>query len=118
LRGSFEPAFDRRFESGECYTPSVMWRKNHSEPEIREVMIQVGDKEIGIPYRPGPITVPGGIPVVPRWMLKLLRYGPDGEVIGVTIINAKWLLERDGRLTITLPHSVRVEAGELATALG
>lgn len=47
-----------------------------------------------------------------------VRFGADGEVIGVTIINAKWLLERDGHLTITLPHSVRVEAGELAAALG
>lgn len=47
-----------------------------------------------------------------------IRYGPDGEVIGVTIINARWLLERDGHLTITVPHSVRVEAGELAAALG
>ena len=47
-----------------------------------------------------------------------VRYGPDGEVIGVTIINARWLLERDGHLTITVPHSVRVEAGELAAALG
>jgi uncharacterized protein YuzE len=46
-----------------------------------------------------------------------VRYGPDGEVIGVTIINARWLLERDGHLTITVPHSVRVEAGELAAAL-
>jgi uncharacterized protein YuzE len=47
-----------------------------------------------------------------------VRYGPDSEVIGVTIINARWLLERDGHLTITVPHSVRVEAGELAAALG
>ena len=47
-----------------------------------------------------------------------VRYGPDGEVIGVTILNARWLLERDGHLTITVPHSVRVEAGELAAALG
>jgi uncharacterized protein YuzE len=46
-----------------------------------------------------------------------IRYGADGQVIGVTIINARWLLERDGHLTITLPHSVRVEAGELAAAL-
>ena len=45
-----------------------------------------------------------------------VRYGPDGQVIGVTIINARWLLERDGHLTITVPHSVRVEAGELAAA--
>jgi uncharacterized protein YuzE len=47
-----------------------------------------------------------------------VRYGANGEVISVTIINAKWLLERDGYLTITLPHSVRIEAGELAAALG
>jgi uncharacterized protein YuzE len=46
-----------------------------------------------------------------------VRYGPDGEVIGVTLINARWLLEHDGHLTITVPHSVRVEAGELAAAL-
>jgi uncharacterized protein YuzE len=46
-----------------------------------------------------------------------VRYGLDGELIGVTIINARWLLERDGHLTITVPHSVRVEAGELAGAL-
>jgi hypothetical protein len=51
-----------------------MWRKKHSEPEIREAMIRVGDKEIGIPYRPGqPTTVPSGIPVVPRRILKLLH---------------------------------------------
>jgi uncharacterized protein YuzE len=47
-----------------------------------------------------------------------VRYGSYGEVISVTIINAKWLLERDGYLTITLPHSVRIEADELAAALG
>jgi uncharacterized protein YuzE len=47
-----------------------------------------------------------------------VRYDANGEVVGVTIINAKWLLDRDGHLTITLPHSVRVEADELAVALG
>jgi uncharacterized protein YuzE len=47
-----------------------------------------------------------------------VRYDSDGQVIGVTIINARWLLERDGHLTITLPHAVRVEAGALAAALG
>jgi uncharacterized protein YuzE len=46
-----------------------------------------------------------------------VRYDEDGEVIGVTIINARWLLERDGYLTITFPHLVRVEADELAVAL-
>jgi uncharacterized protein YuzE len=47
-----------------------------------------------------------------------VRYDDSGEVIGVTIINARRIIEHDGYLTITLPHSVRVEAGELAAALG
>jgi uncharacterized protein YuzE len=46
-----------------------------------------------------------------------VRYDSKGEVIGVTIINARRIIERDGYLTITLPHSVRVDAGELAAAL-
>ncbi len=35
-----------------------------------------------------------------------------------SIINARWIVEHDGYLTITLPYSVRVEAGQLAAALG
>jgi YD repeat-containing protein len=46
-----------------------------------------------------------------------LRYDSEGRVIGVTIINARWLLERDGHVTITLPHEVQVAAGDLAGAL-
>jgi hypothetical protein len=51
-----------------------MLRKNHSEPEIREAIIKVGDKEIGIPYRPGQqMTVPTGISVFPKWFMRLLH---------------------------------------------
>jgi uncharacterized protein YuzE len=46
-----------------------------------------------------------------------VRYDSKREVIGVTIINARRIIERDGYLTITLPHSVRVDAGQLAAAL-
>ncbi len=46
-----------------------------------------------------------------------IRYGPNGEVIGVTIINAKFILGRDGHITITLPHEVRVDEEALASAL-
>jgi uncharacterized protein YuzE len=46
-----------------------------------------------------------------------VRYGDDGQVIGVTIINARRLLDRDGHLTITLPQEVHVTAGDLAGAL-
>lgn len=46
-----------------------------------------------------------------------VRYDDSGEVIGVTIINARQIIEHDGYLTITLPHAVRVQARELASAL-
>jgi uncharacterized protein YuzE len=46
-----------------------------------------------------------------------IRYGSGGQVIGVTIVNAKWLLDRDGYLKITVPHEVRVQPDELAAAL-
>ena len=46
-----------------------------------------------------------------------IRYDGEGQVIGVTIINARRLLERDGHVTITLPQEVHVAAGELAGAL-
>ena len=35
----------------------------------------------------------------------------------MTIINARWLLDRDGHVTITLPQEVQVAAGDLAGAL-
>jgi len=44
-------------------------------------------------------------------------YDANGEVISVTIINARRIIGRDGHVTITLPHAVRVEAKELAAAL-
>lgn len=46
-----------------------------------------------------------------------VRYNADGEVIGVTIINARWLLDRDGKVTITIPERVDVSADALAQAL-
>jgi uncharacterized protein YuzE len=46
-----------------------------------------------------------------------IRYDTDGHVIGVTIINARRLLDRDGHVTITLPQVVQVAAGDLAGAL-
>jgi uncharacterized protein YuzE len=46
-----------------------------------------------------------------------VRYGPDGEIIGITIVNARWLLDRDGKVTITMPERVEVSADALAPAL-
>ncbi len=42
-----------------------------------------------------------------------LRFDADGNVIGLTIINARWLLERDGEILVTLPEQVRVASATL-----
>lgn len=42
-----------------------------------------------------------------------VRYDESGGVIGITLVNAKWLLDRDGE--IELP--IRVRADDLAFAL-
>jgi uncharacterized protein YuzE len=39
-----------------------------------------------------------------------VRYAEDGSVIGVTIVNARWLLERDDEIRITIPSRVSSEA--------
>ena len=43
----------------------------------------------------------------------VVRYDEEGNVIGITLVNAKWLLERDGKIELT----VQVDANELAPAL-
>jgi uncharacterized protein YuzE len=42
--------------------------------------------------------------------------GP-GEIIGITIVNAKWLVERDGQITISVPEHIETSARDLAPAL-
>ena len=46
-----------------------------------------------------------------------VRFEEDGEVIGITIVNAKWLLERDGKITVTVPSLIETNAEDLAEAL-
>ncbi len=49
----------------------------------------------------------------------VLRYDDHGRIIGVTIVNARWYLERDGAITVTLPHPQwRASAGDLAPIVG
>jgi uncharacterized protein YuzE len=47
----------------------------------------------------------------------VLRYDADGRVIGLTIVNARWLLERDGTVNVTVPEHVAIGRDELADAL-
>ena len=46
-----------------------------------------------------------------------VRFDEDCNVIGVTIVNAKWLLDRDGKIGITVPEVIETSADELAPAL-
>jgi uncharacterized protein YuzE len=46
-----------------------------------------------------------------------VKLGESGEVIGITIVNAKWLLERDGKITVTVPNLIETNADDLAAAL-
>jgi uncharacterized protein YuzE len=46
-----------------------------------------------------------------------VRLDESGEVIGITIVNAKWLVERDGKLTVTVPSLIETNAADLARAL-
>lgn len=46
-----------------------------------------------------------------------VRLNAAGEIIGITIVNAKWLTERDGQITISVPERIETSASELAPAL-
>jgi uncharacterized protein YuzE len=48
----------------------------------------------------------------------IVRFDANDELIGVTIVNAKWLLERDGTLSVTFPErSATADTRELEAAL-
>ena len=50
--------------------------------------------------------------------VRLLRYDARGRLVGVTIVNARWLLEQDEQVTITLPKPIQVDRDALAAAIG
>lgn len=45
-----------------------------------------------------------------------VEYDDSGRVVAMTLVNVRWLLDRDGELTITWPAG-HVKADELAEAL-
>jgi YD repeat-containing protein len=46
-----------------------------------------------------------------------LRYDERGELIGVTFINAAWILERDGDVVVSIPVPSHVPAEDIGPAL-
>jgi hypothetical protein len=48
----------------------------------------------------------------------LVRFAPGTQrIVGLTVINERWLLDRDGRLVVTVAETVEVSADELAAAM-
>lgn len=45
-----------------------------------------------------------------------VEYDDTGRLVGMTLVNVRWLLERDGQLTITWPAG-QLSADDLAPAL-
>jgi uncharacterized protein YuzE len=45
-----------------------------------------------------------------------LQFGDDGSLIAITIVNARSIYEREGRIPITLPEH-RIEATDLGAVL-
>jgi uncharacterized protein YuzE len=46
-----------------------------------------------------------------------VRLDESGDVLGITIVNAKWLLARDGKIAVTVPSLIETDADDLAAAL-
>jgi hypothetical protein len=48
----------------------------------------------------------------------VIRFAPGTkQVVGLTVMSPRFLLERDGQLTITVPETVKASADDLAPAL-
>lgn len=46
-----------------------------------------------------------------------LRFGPDGRLVGVTLVNARGLLEDEGTIAVTVSGRVELGPDALAEAL-
>lgn len=46
-----------------------------------------------------------------------VRFDSEGRLVGITILNARQILEREGKITVTVPTEVSVEAADLGDVL-
>jgi uncharacterized protein YuzE len=46
-----------------------------------------------------------------------LRFASNGQMVGITIVRPRWLLEHEGKITITLPEQISIDQDELREAL-
>lgn len=46
-----------------------------------------------------------------------VQFGEDGAVIALTLVNARLLLDREGKIVVTLPDGTRLETTDLGPVL-
>jgi uncharacterized protein YuzE len=46
-----------------------------------------------------------------------VRLDESGDLLSITIFNAKWLLQRNGRITVTVPRQIETNPDDLTEAL-
>jgi len=46
-----------------------------------------------------------------------LRFDDRGQLVGVTIVRPRWLLDHEGQITITIPERITVGADAVGAAL-
>jgi uncharacterized protein YuzE len=46
-----------------------------------------------------------------------LRFDEGGQLVGVTIVRPRWLLDHEGQITITIPEQITVNADAVGAAL-
>lgn len=46
-----------------------------------------------------------------------VRMDENREVIGITIVNTKWLVERNDKVTVTVPSLIETNSDDLAAVL-
>ena len=58
----------------------------------------------------------GGAAVTDTWGRTVVL--STGRLVSITIVNARWLLEQDEQVTVTLPTPMRLDRHALAAAIG
>lgn len=95
------------------------------------MIVRIGDQEFDNVVYDGErdvLYLSRGKPVSAKETLPSLeghavRLNDAREIIGITVVNAKWLAERDGQITVTLPATpslpdrLETSAADLAPAL-
>jgi uncharacterized protein YuzE len=93
--------------------PDPVPGRERSEPGPLAMSVHMGDHEFdGVVYdaERDVLYLRRGAPRPARETLAspeghAIRLNESGEIIGITVVNAKWLAKRDGQITVTVPDS-------------